>query len=377
MNKSVSLFVRLWVEMEAYFGKIQVRIRQPLREAVSWNTFRSFFLLLASSQPLREAVSWNLWKCILISANIVSLFVRLWVEILSMLFFSVFLPSASSWGCELKWCLAHLCRCRVLSASSWGCELKYMTSGLRCTCLPSASSWGCELKWAASDTCAAESLSASSWGCELKYGVISSTWSCFIVSLFVRLWVEILKTWMESVSLAVSLFVRLWVEISHSMPWKAASSVSLFVRLWVEIHTTKTKKEEYGCQPLREAVSWNIDGLTKQLEEKCQPLREAVSWNFNTLVSRKACVCQPLREAVSWNGIENVISTPPKVSLFVRLWVEINPVICLNRITSSASSWGCELKCQSYQLLHQKKESASSWGCELKWYMLHEAYSSK
>ena len=100
--------------------------RQPLREAVSWNITLAGIvisvILSASSwgcelkwfcytkcyflqrQPLREAVSWNAIYAIILSAPIVSLFVRLWVEI-----------SYGKSGTEPLW-----------SASSWGCELKYL-----------------------------------------------------------------------------------------------------------------------------------------------------------------------------------------------------------------------------------------------------------
>ena len=55
----VSLFVRLWVEMllQSYF--LDGKKRQPLREAVSWNSFYPFYQVLQECQPLREAVSWN------------------------------------------------------------------------------------------------------------------------------------------------------------------------------------------------------------------------------------------------------------------------------------------------------------------------------
>ena len=77
----VSLFVRLWVEMITGILQQKEIWGQPLREAVSWNS--------CSAGP----GTW--WK-----------------------------PSASSWGCELKYDPQDIGKDDVGSASSWGCELK-------------------------------------------------------------------------------------------------------------------------------------------------------------------------------------------------------------------------------------------------------------
>ena len=77
----VSLFVRLWVEMDGRWYEQKMGRRQPLREAVSWNTNVCRRLYPWRGQPLREAVSWNTRRCVLsMRAS----------------------KSASSWGCELK-----------------------------------------------------------------------------------------------------------------------------------------------------------------------------------------------------------------------------------------------------------------------------------
>ena len=169
--------------------------------------------------------------------------------------------------------------------------------------------------------------------------------------------------------------------------------VSLFVRLWVEIMNLAVFRRLRECQPLREAVSWNIQRTNYRNNCLCQPLREAVSWNTGeteTLkdlgvsasswgcelksfykevsliwpmsasswgcelkfqkVRRQAWTqCQPLREAVSWNAN----------------WDCNALVFCM-----SASSWGCELKCNISTKGVTKHSSASSWGCELK-YCVH------
>ena len=123
---AVSLFVRLWVEMHYQFSEQKKLVSasswgcelkwmissfcetcshsQPLREAVSWNSFSGNKLSFNHGQPLREAVSWN-------------------VTILIVVLFAISQPlrEAVSWNTIIgKRTKKHL-----LSASSWGCELKW------------------------------------------------------------------------------------------------------------------------------------------------------------------------------------------------------------------------------------------------------------
>ena len=162
-----------------------------------------------------------------------------------------------------------------------------------------------------------------------------------------RLWVEIRKKWLYLKWLLVSLFVRLWVEILTIMRMLQQRTVSLFVRLWVEInpviclsritssasswgcelkyHEVRQKKRSPG-QPLREAVSWNVNHINCFIRKKSQPLREAVSWNDICFMRRTVPSSQPLREAVSWNVGADCSGEKICVSLFVRLWVEMNPI---------------------------------------------------
>ena len=166
----------------------------------------------------------------------------------------------------------------------------------------------------------------------------------------------------------VSLFVRLWVEISYMIATHTRPAVSLFVRLWVEMWSAHLCGDVLLCQPLREAVSWNIRHffryrnpasqplreavswnivyflipyppvssasswgcelkwlyLSQNLMLYCQPLREAVSWNVPVAAKANGGIGQPLREAVSWNVMIVSDRLLINVSLFVRLWVEIN-----------------------------------------------------
>ena len=129
-------------------GKLMLTLRQPLREAVSWNDDGHNKLTIGACQPLREAVSWNKslkcnivcyyrqplreavsWNSSLHATHTicpeVSLFVRLWVEISCLCYcFSVAPVSlfVRLWV-EMSGALDSLLP-GSLSASSWGCELK-------------------------------------------------------------------------------------------------------------------------------------------------------------------------------------------------------------------------------------------------------------
>ena len=167
--------------------------RQPLREAVSWNFTPWQSLIVWRSQPLREAVSWNISA--VVDRSVLN---------------RQPLREAVSWN-EITECY----------------ESKYGT----CQPLREAVSWNSFFRHF----------------CD----------NCSVVSLFVRLWVEIVlsmenvfycnrqplreavswnKYWSWNVLLrTVSLFVRLWVEIFHNRLVLSMENVSLFVRLWVEI----------------------------------------------------------------------------------------------------------------------------------------------
>ena len=145
----------------------------------------------------------------------------------------------------------------------------------------SASSWGCELKCFGISCFCASAMSASSWGCELKCLYWQIKFTQIIVSLFVRLWVEIMTG------------------EDKSNDNKSASSWGCELKFLIIIASI------LKCsQPLREAVSWNTLMKKKWKRKKSQPLREAVSWNGIKNLEGKAILGQPLREAVSWNNFK-------------------------------------------------------------------------
>ena len=282
--------------------KVQRLLRQPLREAVSWNVPSSisttayavslFVRLwveiplepysewLASCQPLREAVSWNANLRGFDASDVVSLFVRLWVEI----------PA--------------LYNTADIVVVSLFVRLWVEIEQIRLYTV-----------WM---------MSASSWGCELKLRHDTESCARLSVSLFVRLWVEMLVHVQQMEHPYVSLFVRLWVEITAKISSYTNSIVSLFVRLWVEmLKAVWTTCRPHG-QPLREAVSWNTESAENiytvdesasswGCELKCIICCDVVTPIFVSLFVRLLVEitvekfsmsdirCQPLREAVSWN----------------------------------------------------------------------------
>ena len=122
----VSLFMRLWVEMrmmslrkqsdissasswgcELKCDSVQ-RVIAVMQSASSWGCelkcFHCRILFFDDCQPLHEAVSWNRYSPRPIWGCEVSLFMRLWVEMhLTRTRAKFCTPSASSWGCELKY----------------------------------------------------------------------------------------------------------------------------------------------------------------------------------------------------------------------------------------------------------------------------------
>ena len=75
---------------------------QPPCEAVSWNINSQCSTILIHGQPPCEAVSWNIIFVGIPCKYLVSLLVRLWVEIFCFLSTKKGTQSASLWGCELK-----------------------------------------------------------------------------------------------------------------------------------------------------------------------------------------------------------------------------------------------------------------------------------
>ena len=164
----VSLFVRLWVEMNlsccwqtslivSLFVRLWVEIRvvQNHRKVIEVSLFVRLWVEMCflgfsqkytSRQPLREAVSWNARTEIVNQCFVVSLFVRLWVEIYFMLppphkfrvslFVRLWVEIYFMLPPPHKFLVSLFVRLWVEiwmliaqasftgSASSWGCELK-------------------------------------------------------------------------------------------------------------------------------------------------------------------------------------------------------------------------------------------------------------
>ena len=144
----VSLLVRLWVEITALYLEYLEHCRQPPCEAVSWNMKGLATGIEKSRQPPCEAVSWNSLDDFAAQHNAsqppceaVS-----WNKYSKSRSVQIF-PSASLWGCELKFYgevrTREKDRQPPCEAVSWNMK----AFGLENAKKLSASLWGCELKW--------------------------------------------------------------------------------------------------------------------------------------------------------------------------------------------------------------------------------------
>ena len=239
-------------ELKYYIG---IRSARRRVSSSSWGCELKYFRAMMKYSVFLSSSSWGCelkyisW--LRKSCTHVILFVRMWVEIVTPKRYCLTKESSSSWGCELKCSVCHIIAPYSASSSSWGCELKCPRLLLRLWNFPSSSSWGCELKWLipqwwtrwhlghplredvswninAKATDAKYIGSSSSWGCELKYfnsgggdvfaghplrEDVSWNSSAMIVCLpaavilFVRMWVEILKSTVLIIVVAIWFFL--------------------------------------------------------------------------------------------------------------------------------------------------------------------------
>ena len=190
--------------------------------------------------------------------------------------------------------------------------------------------------------------SASLWGCELKYSEPQHYQQQRQVSLLVRLWVEMLcgVSWLPSHQRSASLWGcelkwnnQLWSLSETGQP--PCEAVSWNDQGFINAVTRRTSASLWGCE---------LKSLLLKccfLSRCCQPPCEAVSWNNNIINNFLPPTCVSLLVRL-WVEIDWDSRKSPHiaVSLLVRLWVEIDPVSFQDLGTTSASLWGCELKCQ-------------------------------
>ena len=188
--------------------------------ASSWGCELKYFKTSAGGTEPSVSLFVRLWvemfPCACISPQTpVSLFVRLWVEMDMTLNGQKLKSSASSWGCELKYMsfLFHLQAFYVsLFVRLWVEIVHHRSTTFRqelvslfvrlwveITIVPTRS-------WSA-----IVSLFVRLW---VEISICSCSHVALAVSLFVRLWVEITGSIIKRIITDVSLFVRLWVEIA-------------------------------------------------------------------------------------------------------------------------------------------------------------------
>ncbi len=191
------------------------------------------------------------------------------------------------------------------------------------TNVPSASSWGCELKYFHNHNVLLLSgqplREAVSWNkiC-LKKAEPNQ------VSLFVRLWVEIYPaagivraTYSQPLREAVS-----WNSFKVPVPLIPVT-VSLFVRLWVEM-----KGIGGEISPEESASSWGCELKCVILPSRINVTWSASSWGCELKYAFRSSVFIRNKSASSWGcelkcNREICMRISRFVSLFVRLWIEI------------------------------------------------------
>ena len=348
--RAVSLLVRLWVEIAGNGSTGSSRRCQPPCEAVSWNVMSVFVRLcaftsaslwgcelkypeskkavFAGCQPPCEAVSWNVHHVLVHGlSDAVSLLVRLWVE----------MPSILPFGDAMS--VSLLVRLWV-EISTYGATGASAIRQPPCE----AVSWNVIAGIVGPE----DVKSASLWGCELKYSEPQHYQQQRQVSLLVRLWVEMLcgVSWLPSHQRSASLWGcelkwnnQLWSLSETGQP--PCEAVSWNDQGFINAVTRRTSASLWGCE---------LKSLLLKccfLSRCCQPPCEAVSWNNNIINNFLPPTCVSLLVRL-WVEIDWDSRKSPHiaVSLLVRLWVEIDPVSFQDLGTTSASLWGCELKCQ-------------------------------
>ena len=211
--------------------------------------------------------------------------------------------SASLWGCELKFkiFIPRLSVSRVsLLVRLWVEIMRISDTGVTSIGQPpcEAVSWNAPRVSTDGIILCQPPCEAVSWNVSSFVG----RWVAGVVSLLVRLWVEIWWSYRHNNRKNVSLLVRLWVEIIVKVIGNYLALVSLLVRLWVEIMIRNLLWSVVIRQPPCEAVSWNL-------------------W-----LNVTQCIHVVSLLVRLWVEMSSIclFSSAISVSLLVRLWVEIS-----------------------------------------------------
>ena len=199
----VILFVRMWVEMMSV-----TPYASALLSSSSWGCELKYDELDQNLRrirhPLREDVSWNSWGSVLSQVQLVILFVRMWVEMHISNSFLLCLSSSSSWGCELKYVQKNMMELII-----WVILFVRMRVEISVLWILVQPQWCHPLR---------EDVS---WNIPIRIITIKN-----IVILFVRMWVEMLYTQYTIYRCHVILFVRMWVEILKAKKTELTSKSS-------------------------------------------------------------------------------------------------------------------------------------------------------
>ena len=100
-----------------------------------------------------------------------------------------------------------------------------------------------------------------------------------LVTLFTRVWIEIIVIWEWLYIQHVTLFTRVWIEILCFFFNFVNCFVTLFTRVWIEIINSKGKLNNAFCHSLYESVNWNVFIFIIINFIYSHSLYESVNWN--------------------------------------------------------------------------------------------------
>ena len=191
--------------------------------------------MLMGCHPLREDVSWNISKLILAHACVVILFVRMWVEITAITFWTVtkqvilFVRMWVEMLCSIPYTYCMF-RHPLREDVSWNViGYRWITSNFRHPLRE-------DVSWNMIFSRSSRTVNRHPLREDVSWNNIFSHCFVFLICHPLRedvSWNMLTET--EKLTCSVILFVRMWVEIAVNPLCANTFNVILFVRMWVEI----------------------------------------------------------------------------------------------------------------------------------------------
>ncbi len=155
-----------------------------------------------------------------------------------------------------------------------------------------------------------------------------------------------LKTaWSEFVK-TVTLYTRVWIEIIDLKQSKESCQVTLYTRVWIEICNARCSIIALSGHPLHEGVDWNYHSTWFVIIVIRHPLHEGVDWNILRLGKWYKLLRSPSTRGCGLKFyFKSLIDSKTTVTLYTRVWIEIKLTGFRYPGThTSPSTRGCGLK---------------------------------